>query len=147
MRGVGAFRQVLVWLAVAATPVAAAPRVTCVCPGEKPVTGRGDCCLKDFAPSSAEVGDYSAKHCCKPSRPTGGQPISTVSSPRCHTALVDAAAATVVPPDDSTNWFATAQPFDCISVAESQIDTSSFMRRPQAPPPTDRVVVFCHFVI
>jgi hypothetical protein len=147
MRGVGAFRQVLVWLAVAATPVAAAPRVACVCPGEKPATGRGDCCLKDFAPSSAEAGDHGEKHCCKPSRPTDGQRIPTVSSPRCHTALVDATAATVVPPDDSTNWFAIAQPYDRIPVVDSQIDTSSFVPRLAAPPPTDRVVVFCHFVI
>jgi hypothetical protein len=134
-------------LAVAATPVAAAPRVACVCPGEKPATGRGDCCLKDFAPASAEVGDHSAKNCCKPSRPTVGQPISTVSSPRCHTALVDATAATVVPPDDSTNWVTTAQPYDRITVVESQIDMSSVVLHLSAPPPTDRVVAFCHFVI
>jgi hypothetical protein len=147
MRGVGTFRQVIVWLAVAATPVAAAPRVACACPGEKPVTGRGDCCLKNFDPSSAEAGNHSTKHCCKPSRPTGGQPISTVSLPRCHTALVDATAATVAPPDDSTNWFAIAQRYDRIPVVESQIDTSSFVTHRSAPPPTDRVVVFCHFVI
>jgi hypothetical protein len=147
MRGVGAFRQVLVWLAVAATPVAAAPRVVCVCPGETPATGRGECCLKDFAPSSAETGNPTAKHCCKPSRPTGGQQDSSVSAPRCHTALVDATAATVVPPDDSTNWVAIAQPYDRIPVVESHIDTSSIVPHRSAPPPTDRVVAFCHFVI
>jgi hypothetical protein len=134
-------------MAVAATPVAAAPRVACVCPGEKPATGRGDCCLKDFGTSSAETGVSRAKHCCKPSRPTGGQPISTVSSPRCHTALVDATAATVVPPDDSINWVAIPQPYDRIPIVESQIDTSSIVLHRSTPPPTDRVVVFCHFVI
>src|SRR5262245_58938677 len=105
MRFGKSLRTVLAWLAVAATPVASVPRVACACPGDKPATGRGDCCLKELTSLSAQTGDRSPKHCCKQSRPTGGQPVSTISSPRCHTALVDTTDATVVPPDDSTNGF------------------------------------------
>ena len=144
--------KALVWLAVLATPVAAAPRAACVCPGGKVQPGTGDCCLKDRGSPPTPASHLGSKNCCKSGHPSGGRLPTSVTTPQCHTILVDTVDAALnsqtTSPDDSAAATSVPHPFDQLSNPDlSLFETASFAQDRSDPPPTDRVVVYCHFVI
>jgi hypothetical protein len=129
------FRSLVVWLAVAATPVAGAPRLACVCPGE----AKNCCQSKESAPASA-------KACCHKHVPA--KPASNISAPHCQKVIVattDAlpAGPAHLPTDTVVAVSILAPDFDIASTFTLQV----VFAPPTDPPPVDRIVLLCHFVI
>jgi hypothetical protein len=152
MRMGKSLHSALVWLAVIATPVAAVPRIACVCPDGKVKPRSGDCCLKDRTVPSPSVAQPSPKACCKSGHASGGVSPTSVTAPRCHTTLADSTDAVINPqttlPDDSVSGSALPHPPDQLPNRDtSPTVTTSKVTNGFDPPPTDRVVVYCHFVI
>lgn len=160
----GAVFKFLATVAALLTVVTGAPRVQCVCPDGRvkfhcPGSSTSRCCCATpSAPGPIEVVPNHCQtvgethSCCaraKPgasARPAGGGQTQAVEPCGCQRTLVaDSLASTVEKAGDGDQFVAGAVAWVGHSVVPKQTTRSDRGERWSLPPPSDRVILFCHF--
>lgn len=160
---VGELVRALATVAAFLTVVTGVPRIQCVCPdGHVKFHCLGSftsrcCCDNSSAPNSIEVVRGGCQtggethSCCarvKPGasdRPAGGGQTQAVEPCGCQRTLVADALASTVEKAGDGDQFAAGAAWVGHSVVPKQTTRSARVERRFILPPSDRVILFCHF--